>query len=94
MREGRNGGKLKTGGNNGGGRPPKLPDLHILLERGYLTLTEALQIEVSRRIKEDFENGKEYYALQGKNLEVVPVSAIERPSREFIQWHNENRFLG
>ena len=31
MREGRNGGKLKTGGNNGGGRPPKLPDLHILL---------------------------------------------------------------
>ena len=31
MREGRNGGKLKTGGNNGGGRPPKLPELHILL---------------------------------------------------------------
>lgn len=31
MREGRNGGKLKTGGNNGGGRPPKLPDLHVLL---------------------------------------------------------------
>lgn len=31
MREGRNGGKLKSGGNNGGGRPPKLPDLHILL---------------------------------------------------------------
>jgi putative restriction endonuclease len=69
-------------------------DLHILLERGYMTLTEALQIEVSRRIKEDFENGKEYYALQGKNLEVVPSSAMERPSREFIQWHNENRFLG
>jgi putative restriction endonuclease len=69
-------------------------DLHILLERGYMTLTEALQIEVSRRIKEDFENGKEYYALQGKNLEVVPVSAIERPSMEFIHWHHENRFLG
>jgi hypothetical protein len=31
MREGRNGGKLKTGGNNGGGRPPKLPELHVLL---------------------------------------------------------------
>jgi putative restriction endonuclease len=59
-----------------------------------MTLTEALQIEVSRRIKEDFENGKEYYALQGKNLEVVPVSAIERPSMEFIHWHHENRFLG
>ena len=31
MREGRNGGKLKSGGNNGGGRPKKLPELHVLL---------------------------------------------------------------
>lgn len=31
MRPGRNGGKLKTGGNNGGGRPKKLPDLDVLL---------------------------------------------------------------
>jgi hypothetical protein len=31
MRPGRNGGKLKTGGNNGGGRPPKLPELDKLL---------------------------------------------------------------
>jgi putative restriction endonuclease len=69
-------------------------DLHILLERGYMTLTEALQIEVSRRIKEDFENGEEYYALQGKNLAVIPSRTIERPSVEFISWHNENCFLG
>jgi putative restriction endonuclease len=69
-------------------------DLHILLERGYMTLTEALQIEVSRRIKEDFENGRDYYALQGKRLEVIPSGAIERPSMEFIGWHNENCFLG
>jgi len=31
MRPGSNGGKLKTGGNNGGGRPKKLPDLDVLL---------------------------------------------------------------
>ena len=31
MRPGRNGGKLKTGGNNGGGRPPKLPQIDVLL---------------------------------------------------------------
>ena len=31
MREGRNGGKLKTGGDNGGGRPRKLPELSVLL---------------------------------------------------------------
>jgi putative restriction endonuclease len=69
-------------------------DLHILLERGYMTLTNALQVEVSHRIKEDFENGEEYYALRGNNLEVVPASAIDRPSPEFIRWHNENRYLG
>jgi putative restriction endonuclease len=69
-------------------------DLHIMLERGYMTLTEALQVEVSHRIREDFENGEEYYALRGKNLEVIPVSETERPSPEFTRWHNENRFMG
>ena len=33
-------------------------------------------------------------SIGDKNLEVVPISAIERPSVEFISWHNENRFLG
>jgi hypothetical protein len=48
MREGRNGGKLKTGGNNGGGRPPKLPQLDVLLdkvlgeEKDGLTAAEAI----------------------------------------------------
>lgn len=69
-------------------------DLHILLERGYMTLTEALQVEVSRRIKDDFENGEEYYALRGNSLQVLPASVFDRPSVEFIRWHNENRFLG
>ena len=32
MREGKHGGKLKTGGNNGGGRPKKLPQLDVLLD--------------------------------------------------------------
>jgi len=31
MRQGRNGGTLKTGGDNGGGRPRKLPELDKLL---------------------------------------------------------------
>ena len=31
MREGRNGGKLKTGGATGGGRPKKIPELDKLL---------------------------------------------------------------
>jgi putative restriction endonuclease len=38
-------------------------DLHTLFDRGYLTVCEDLHIEVSKRIKEDYGNGKEYYAF-------------------------------
>jgi len=69
-------------------------DLHRLLDKGYITLTQALRVEVSRKIKEDFENGRDYYAFHGKGLEVLPPRAVERPSREFIDWHNHHRYLG
>lgn len=69
-------------------------DLHILLDRGYITITEDLRLEVSRRIKEDFDNGEHYYALHGNRLANVPYYKVDRPSPEFIQWHNRNRFLG
>jgi putative restriction endonuclease len=64
-------------------------DLHMLLDRGYITLTKDHHVEVSKRIKEEFENGQEYYALHGRPLVVLPQAAIERPSDEFIEWHNE-----
>lgn len=69
-------------------------DLHILLDKGYLTLTDDLHVEVSRRIKEDFDNGEQYYRLHGKELVVLPIMPGSRPSVEFIRWHNEHRFLG
>ena len=37
--------------------------LHILFDRGYLTVTPDLHIEVSQRIKQDYGNGKECYAM-------------------------------
>lgn len=67
-------------------------DLHMLFDRGYITLTKDHRVEVSRRIKEEFENGQEYYALHGKPLAVLPREAIECPSVEFIEWHNEQVF--
>lgn len=48
MRSGRNGGKLKTGGNNGGGRPKKLPEIDKLLadvlgeEKDGVTAADAI----------------------------------------------------
>jgi putative restriction endonuclease len=37
-------------------------DLHTLFDNGYMTLTKEFNIEVSRRIREEFSNGREYYA--------------------------------
>jgi putative restriction endonuclease len=66
-------------------------DLHALFDRGYMTVTPDLRVEVSRRLKSEFQNGEEYLALHGK--EIVPPSAREnRPSKEFLLWHNENLF--
>ena len=59
MREGKNGGKLKTGGNNGGGRPPKLISTLIkdLKEQGYeratsTTITEAIEYLINLPLQE------------------------------------------
>jgi putative restriction endonuclease len=69
-------------------------DLHILFDDGYLTVTEDLTVDVSKRIEEEFHNGKEYYQHRGKSLLMVPGSSYERPSPEFLCWHNEKIFLG
>jgi putative restriction endonuclease len=63
-------------------------DLHTLFDDGYLTITEELRVEVSRRIKEKYQNGREYYRYDGAPLTVVPSSPENRPSMEFIRWHN------
>jgi putative restriction endonuclease len=68
-------------------------DLHTLFDRGYLTVTPALYLEVSRRLREDFENGRDYYALHGRALR-APVRAADRPAAEFLRWHNEEAYLG
>jgi len=68
-------------------------DLHQLFDKGYVTLTSDLHIEVSNRIKEEFENGREYYALHGQQLRSLPSTQHDCPSQDFIGYHNENIFV-
>lgn len=68
-------------------------DLHALFDRGYLTITPLFKIEVSRKIKEEFENGKEYYRFQGNPIR-IPSNVINVPSPEFLSWHNTNIYKG
>ena len=69
-------------------------DLHKLFDSGYLSVTPNLSVEVSRKIKEEFENGRDYYALDGRKLVVVPSTQKDRPSSQYLEWHNSNIFLG
>lgn len=68
-------------------------DLHILFDKGYLTVTEDFSIEVSKRIKEEFENGRDYYAFHGNRLKKIPSIQTEKPDSKFIQWHNDHVYL-
>jgi putative restriction endonuclease len=50
------------------------------------------RVVVSRRIKEEFENGREYYQHHGVGLKVLPRDHQDCPSAAFLQWHNANVF--
>jgi putative restriction endonuclease len=68
-------------------------DIHKLFDSGYVTVTPDFHFEVSRRIKEEFENGRDYYKLHGSAIR-LPRKESEQPLAEALSWHNENRFLG
>ncbi|HWP93753.1 MAG TPA: HNH endonuclease [Thermodesulfobacteriota bacterium] len=67
-------------------------DIHRLFDLGYLTITNDFHVEVSKRIKEEYENGREYYAFHGKELK-VPSKLADYPSRDYIEWHNQNIYV-
>jgi putative restriction endonuclease len=62
-------------------------DLHRLFDEGYLAVNPAdRRIEVSRRIKEEFENGKEYYRMDRQPLR-GPNELWAKPSTENLEYH-------
>lgn len=68
-------------------------DIHSLFDAGYVTVTPDLQFRVSRKIKEEFENGRDYYAMDGQAIAPVNIRGWE-PSDLALKWHSEERFLG
>jgi putative restriction endonuclease len=69
-------------------------DLHILFDRGFITVTPELQVEVSPRIKEKYLNGRDYYKHHGQRLVQLPEFSVDKPNHEYLRWHNESVFLG
>lgn len=68
-------------------------DIHSLFDAGYVTVTPEMRFEVSRSIREEFENGREYYDLQGTRIQ-VPKKPEFRPNPLWLSWHNENVYKG
>lgn len=68
-------------------------DIHSLFDAGYATVTPSLSFQVSAAIREEFENGRDYYALHGTQIR-VPEELTQQPNPEALAWHNENVFKG
>jgi putative restriction endonuclease len=67
-------------------------DLHRLFDGGYLTVDpKDRRVLVSKRIKEEFENGREYYKLQGQVLR-EPDQSWAMPSLENLEYHAHSVF--
>ncbi len=68
-------------------------DIHSLFDQGYVTVTPDHRFEVSRRIREEFENGRHYYELHGSAI-TVPSMISQQPDAGALAWHNNNRYFG
>jgi len=69
-------------------------DVHRLFDAGYVTVTPAdHRFRVSRRLKDDFDNGEPYYPLDGQEIR-LPARPEEWPGREFLEWHADVMYRG
>jgi putative restriction endonuclease len=68
-------------------------DIHRLFDLGYVTISTDGRFEVGRRLKNDYENGRHYYAMHGQSLS-LPRDPRQHPAREVLEWHQSNTFLG
>lgn len=67
-------------------------DLHTLFDRGYLGIDpDVRKVMVSQRIREQFQNGKHYYALHGSPI-TLPENPQAVPDRQHLLYHAEHVF--
>ena len=69
-------------------------DIHRLFDDGYVTVTPEMRFEVSPSLRDDFGNGRVYYDFDGRELASVPARPSDRPSREYLEWHHEEVYVG
>ncbi len=68
-------------------------DIHRLFDSGYVSVAPDHRFLVSRKSKDDFENGDPYFPLAGQKI-WLPRQSESRPRREFLEWHADTVFKG
>lgn len=66
-------------------------DIHRLFDAGYVTITPERRFVVSRRLAEEFDNGRVYYQMDGRDI-ALPARPADQPDPGLLRWHNENVF--
>lgn len=61
-------------------------DVHTLFDRGYLGIDPKFHLRVSPRLREEFDNGEEFYARAGERIQ-LPDRRSDRPNPEYLEWH-------
>lgn len=72
-------------------------DIHRLFDQGFVTVTPDYQFRVSRRLKDEYENGRVYYDLEERIRRSggihIPKDPANRPEPELLRWHSSERFV-
>jgi putative restriction endonuclease len=68
-------------------------DFHRLFDLGFVSVRPDQTLAVSKDLREQYENGRVYYELEGHPVR-TPSSAYESPDSELLEWHYEEIYRG
>ncbi len=70
---------------------PMRRDIHRLFDLGYVSVRPDGAFAVSPALRDEFENGRVYYELDGRHVR-DPIHRSDRPDPERLEWHYEEIF--
>jgi putative restriction endonuclease len=70
---------------------PLRRDLHRLFDLGYVTIRPNLRFAVSRRLRDEYANGRAYYELDERRIH-IPDDPAAQPNQELLAWHEAEVF--
>lgn len=68
-------------------------DIHRLFDRGYVTVDAGGRFQVGQRLGDEFNNGRVYYELAGRQI-AKPAELADQPDPDALAWHRERVFVG